>query len=61
MNLLQIYINRKATAHNVAWCTTVEKAVDYLIIAEPNKRVISTGNWLVDTEEDIAIKNVTNH
>ncbi|XP_074026223.1 uncharacterized protein [Leptinotarsa decemlineata] len=56
LKVLQSNLGRARDAHDNVQIAVREHQTDILIIAEPNKKIVSTGEWLVDTRSDVALK-----
>lgn len=55
VKVLQINLGRSRTAHDLAFAHAAKTNADILVISEPNKKIASKGNWLVDLRKDAAI------
>lgn len=55
MTIMQIYLNRCRWALDLIYQTAREREVDMLMVAESNKDITKTRNWMRDTRADAAI------
>lgn len=61
LNLLQTNLGRSYAAHDIAYATSLEKDVDILIAAEPNKKIVSGRNWISDNSKDVGVRLINSN
>lgn len=55
IKILQLNLGRGRAAHYLAFLTLDEEEVDVLVVAEPNKKIVSGTRWLADSRRDVGI------
>ena len=58
IRIIQININRCKAAHGLLEQFIKEKRIDLVVIIEPNKRIATSSDYIVDNNVDVAIKVV---
>lgn len=53
---LQVNLNRSRAAQTLLEQTVREKGIDIALIMEPNRKIASKGNWIMDKEGNTAIQ-----
>ncbi|XP_023310320.1 uncharacterized protein LOC108917090 [Anoplophora glabripennis] len=46
---------RSVHSHDIAYATAIKRDVDVLIACEPNKKRVSSNNWIKDKKSDVAV------
>ncbi|KAJ8977860.1 hypothetical protein NQ317_004768 [Molorchus minor] len=60
-SVLQTNLGRCRAAHDIAYAVAGEKKADIIIISEPNVKLVSSHNYLVDNRKDVAIQIRNKH
>lgn len=55
IKILQTNLGRSRAAHDIAWAAAEQNACDIVVIAEPNKKMCQSKNWLTDKRSDVAV------
>lgn len=58
--MLQVNINRSRAAQGLLGQVVREKDIDVVMLSEPNKAMVTKGEWLVDIRGDPAGKFASN-
>ena len=55
MRILQCNLGRSVGAHEVAYAIAMEQQVNLIVASEPNKRLVTERNYIVDKRTDVAV------
>lgn len=59
MKILQLNVGRSRGAHDLLWHMATDKLVDFLLVSEPNRKLVEGDRWRTDRRGDAAIGEVS--
>lgn len=54
LKILQTNVGRAYAAQDMAYATARQKGIDLLVVGEPNKKRVSSSDWIKDTRVSVA-------